>query len=92
MGVYDFEVLKDGAVVAAKQTIALPDTRAAWPKIAELAKTFHEPGHKIRVKDETGGIVILIGVATLHHSTKAVSTGVLQHSQLSLRGTISEAR
>jgi hypothetical protein len=56
-------------------------TRAAWPKIAELAKTFHEPGHKIRVKDETGGIVILIGVATLHHSTKAVSTGVLQHSQ-----------
>ena len=62
MGVYDFEVLKDGAVIAAEQMIALPDTRAAWPKIAELAKTFDEPGHKIRVKDEAGGIVILIGV------------------------------
>ena len=47
MGVYDFEVLKDGAVIAAKQTITLPDTNAAWPKIAELAKTFHEPGHQI---------------------------------------------
>jgi hypothetical protein len=29
MGAYDFEVLKDGAVIAAKQTIALPDTSAA---------------------------------------------------------------
>jgi hypothetical protein len=62
MGVYDFEVLKDGAVIAAEQTIALPDTSAAWPKIAELAKTFDKPGHNIRVKDEAGGIVILIGV------------------------------
>ena len=52
MGVYDFEVLKDGAVIAAEQTIALPDTSAGWPKIAELAKAFDEPGHKIRVKDE----------------------------------------
>ena len=50
MGVYDFEVLKDGAVIAAEQTIALPDTSAAWPKIAELAKAFDEPGHKIRVR------------------------------------------
>ena len=47
MGVYDFEVLKDGVVIAAEQTVALPDTRAAWPKIAELAKAFDEPGHKI---------------------------------------------
>jgi hypothetical protein len=77
MGVYDFEVLKDSAVIAAKQTIALPDTNAAWPKIAELAKTFHEPGHKFRVKDEAGGIVILIGVATLRRSADAVSTGIL---------------
>jgi hypothetical protein len=91
MGVYDFEVLKDGAVIAAEQTIALPDTSAAWPKIAELAKTFDEPGHKIRVKDEAGGIVILIGVATLRRSAK-VSSGVLRHLHLGLPGTVSEAR
>ena len=76
---YDFEVLKDGAVIAAEQTIALPDTRAAWPKIAELAKTFDEPGHKIRVKDEAGGIVILIGVTALRRCAN-LSTGFRPHS------------
>jgi len=45
MSIYDFEVLKDGAVIAAEQTIALPDTSAAWPKIAELARRFDEPVH-----------------------------------------------
>jgi hypothetical protein len=81
MGVYDFEVLKDG-VVAAKQTIALPDTSAAWPKIAELASMFDEPGHKIGVKDEAGGIVILIGVVTLRNSTNAVSTALSRRFRL----------
>lgn len=65
MKVYDFEVLKDGAVIAAKQSVALPDLSAAWPKIANLARAFNEPGCKIRVKDEFGGIVILIGVVAL---------------------------
>jgi hypothetical protein len=74
MGVYDFEVLKDGAVIAARQTIALPDATAAWPKIAELAKTFDGPGHKFRVKDEAGRIVILIGGVTLRRSANAISS------------------
>jgi len=76
MAVYDFEVLKEDAVIAAKQTIALPDTSAAWPKIAELAKTFDEPGYKICVKDEAGGIVILIGVVALRRYD-AVPSGIL---------------
>jgi hypothetical protein len=92
MDIYDFEVLKDGAVIAAKQTIALPDTSAAWPKIAELAKTFDAPGHKIRVRDEAGGIVILIGVVTLRRFAGAVSPGVLPHLHLGVPGTISEGR
>jgi hypothetical protein len=71
MGAFDFEMLKDCAVIAAKQTLALPDTRAAWPKIAQLANTFDEPGYKIPVRDETGGIVILIGVATLRRLAQA---------------------
>ena len=76
MGIYDFEVLKDGKVIAANQAIALPDARAAWPKVAELAKTFNEPGHKIRVRDEVGGIVMLIGVVALRHSANAVSGAI----------------
>ena len=92
MHVYDFEVLKDGAIIAAEQAIALPDTSAAWPKIAELAKTFDEPGHKIRVRDEAGGIVILIGVAALRRCANAASSDVLQHLHVGVSGTISEAR
>lgn len=65
MHLYDFEVLRDGAVVAAKRGIELPDTRAAWPEIARLATTFDQPGCKIRVKDASGRIVILTGVATV---------------------------
>ena len=89
MGVYDFEVLKDGAVIAAEQTIALPDTSAAWPKIAELAKTFDEPG---RVKDEAGGIVILIGVMALRRCANAVSTGIRPHLQARVSGAMSKQR
>ena len=65
MEVYDFEVLKCGAVIAAKQSIALPDPSAAWPKIAKLAKTFNDPGCAIRVKDGAGGTVILVGVTAI---------------------------
>jgi hypothetical protein len=92
MRVYDFEVLKDGAVIAAKQAIALPDTSAAWPKVAELAKSFDEPGHKIRVRDEAGGIVILIGVATLRRCGNALSSGVLQHLHVGASGIIPKSR
>jgi hypothetical protein len=53
---------------------------------------FDEPGHKIRVKDEAGGIVILIGIVTLRNSTNAVSTGILKHSRLGVPGAVSEAR
>ena len=92
MGIYDFEVLKDGAVLAMEQTVALPDTSAAWSKIIELAKTFDEPGHKIRVKDEAGGIVILIGVATVRRSANAVSTSLRPHLPRDMPGTISKAQ
>jgi urea transporter len=61
---YNFEVLKDGAVVVSSHSIPLPDLAAAWSKIAHLAGTVEGPGYKIRVKDEIGGIVILVGVAT----------------------------
>ena len=90
MGIYDFEVLKDGAIIAAEQTIALPDTGAAWPKIAELAKTFDEPGHKIRVRDEAGGIVILIGVTALRRCAKAVWTGFHSDFQVGVSGVMSK--
>jgi hypothetical protein len=65
MHLYDFEVLRDGAVVSAERSVPLADARAAWPEVARLARRHDEPGSKIRVKDETGRIVILTGVASV---------------------------
>ncbi|MGO9422517.1 hypothetical protein [Roseiarcus sp.] len=65
MHLYDFEVLMDGAVVAAERAVRLFDPRAAWPEIARLAKRHDQPRCKIRVKDESGRIVILTGVVSV---------------------------
>ena len=71
MHVYDFEVLNDGAVVSAERSVVLADPRAAWPEVERLARRHNERGSKIRVKDETGRIVILTGVASvLRHVRK----------------------
>jgi hypothetical protein len=37
---YDFEVLRDGAVIVARRAVGLPDTRAAWREISRLAEEF----------------------------------------------------
>jgi len=65
---YEFEVLKDGVVIDI-QSIHLPHIRFAWPEIIRLAKRFCGPGHKFRVKDYAGGIVILTGVDTVRRHT-----------------------
>ena len=62
---YNLEVLRDGSVILT-QKIHLPHIRFAWPAINRLAKRFRERGHKIQVKDQAGGIVILTGVAAVH--------------------------
>ena len=61
---YDFEVLKDGSVIL-RQTIHLPHISDAWPAINQLARRFRERGHRIRVKDQAGGIVVLTGVTAV---------------------------
>jgi hypothetical protein len=65
MHLYNFEVLKDGAVIAIERAVRLVDARAAWPEVARLARRHDEPGCKIRVKDAAGRIVILTGVASV---------------------------
>jgi hypothetical protein len=60
---YDFEVLKGHQTIAAERSIMLRDTRAAWPRIAKLAMAVTIPGCLIRVKDQSGAMVILVGVA-----------------------------
>lgn len=60
---YDFAVLKGDKTIATQKSIALPDSRAAWPQVVELAKKHDEPGCRIRVTNKDGDVVILVGIA-----------------------------
>jgi hypothetical protein len=61
---HDFEVLKGDRVVSARRSVVVGNLKDAWPVIAEMATATKEAGCRVRVTDETGTIVILIGVAT----------------------------
>ena len=61
---HDFEVMKGGETIAAVRSVVLRSTRAAWPQIAALAKSIDAPGCRIQVTDQSGEIVILVGVAS----------------------------
>ncbi len=63
MPYYDFEVLQGDDVIVAETSVALDSSRAAWPKIINMAKTLNAPGFRIRVREQTGETIILIGVA-----------------------------
>jgi hypothetical protein len=60
---YDFTVLKKDETVTATQSLALPDLRAAWRRVAEMATAFDEPGTRIRVTNPDGEVEILAGVS-----------------------------
>jgi hypothetical protein len=60
---YSFEVLKGEKVISAEPSVPLYDSRAAWPKIAKIAKKINAPGCRIRVKEQSGETIILIGAS-----------------------------
>jgi hypothetical protein len=60
---YDFAVLKGDETVAAARSVALPDPSAVWSRVAELARNVVEPGCRIRVTNEAGEMVVLVGIA-----------------------------
>jgi hypothetical protein len=62
MNTYNFNVLKRDETVAAIQSFSLGNSRAIWPKVAELAWSVGEVGGQIRVTDQAGSVVVLVGV------------------------------
>jgi len=60
---YDFEVLNDDDDTIAMIRSVIQDSKELWPRIAELAKIY-APGCRIRVTDQSGEMVILVGVTT----------------------------
>ena len=60
---YNFAVLKNDETIATRKSIELPDLKAAWSQVTELARTIDEPGSRIRVTNRAGEVEILAGVA-----------------------------
>ena len=58
---FDFEVLQGDDIIVAERAVDLVDSRAAWPKIIGMAKTLDAPGCRIRVREQQGDTIILIG-------------------------------
>jgi len=72
---YDFEVLQGDDVIVAERAVALDDSRAAWPKIIGLARSLTAPGCRIRVREQQGDTIILIGATAARlFPTLAVAT------------------
>jgi hypothetical protein len=60
---YDFEILRGEEIIWAERLVRLSSPRAAWPKIIKLAKSVKFPQCRIRVKEQAGATIILVGVA-----------------------------
>ncbi|WP_298428437.1 hypothetical protein [Rhodoblastus sp.] len=60
---YDFAIVKNDETIAARQSVALPDLKAAWSHVTELARTIDEPGTRIYVTNPAGEVEILAGIA-----------------------------
>ena len=70
---HDFEVLSGDDTIAAVQS-TIDDPKAFWPRIVELAKA-HAQGCRIRVTDQSGAMVALVGVATALRFASAATGG-----------------
>jgi len=63
MQLYQFEVLGGEDVIAVEPSVPLYNTKAAWPKIIKMAKSNNLPGCRIRVREQSGDTIILVGAA-----------------------------
>ena len=61
---YDFEVIQDDETISSLRAVELRSLGAVWGQIAELTKKVSAPKSRIRVLDQSGAILISIGIAT----------------------------
>jgi len=62
MVTYHFNVFNRDQTIAAIQSIVFSNPRAIWTKVTELAWSIGEIGGQIKVTDQAGGLVVLVGV------------------------------
>jgi hypothetical protein len=61
MQLYQFEMLRGEDVISVEPAVPLYNTKAAWPKIIKMAKSVKLPGCRIRVREQSGDTIILVG-------------------------------
>jgi hypothetical protein len=61
---YDFEVIQGDETISSLRSVELRSMGAVWGHVAELTKEVSAPKSRIRVLDQSGGILISIGIAT----------------------------
>jgi hypothetical protein len=61
---YRLDLLIGNETIAPAQLFMLPDLSMVWSTIGAIASNIDEPGHLIRVSNEVGEILILVGVTT----------------------------
>jgi hypothetical protein len=66
---YDLKVLRDDEIVVAERLV-VTDLRELWSKVAKIAEHVDQPGSRIRVTEESGGIAILIGAGAARYMVK----------------------
>ena len=64
MTLYHFQLIDPTGTRHEIMSARLPDVRAVWEKIGALALGRAAKGSQIRVTNEAGGIVVLVGVST----------------------------
>jgi hypothetical protein len=62
MFTYRFDVLNRDQTVAANQSVVCSNSLAVWSKVTELAWSVGETGGQIKVTDQAGRVVVLVGV------------------------------
>lgn len=59
---YDLAVLRADEILATERVV-VANVRELWTRVAKAAEGVDQPGSRIRVTEEAGGIAILIGAA-----------------------------
>jgi hypothetical protein len=63
MAQYEFQLIAGDGSQLRREMYSLADPRTAWDHVFSMAET-SAPGSKVRVFDDSGGVVIGVGVAT----------------------------
>src|SRR5271170_7014525 len=61
---YDFEIVQGGATRTVERNVAIADEKTLWTRIGALADRIPQSGGFVKVTDEVGAIVALVGAAT----------------------------